>query len=273
MIKNCLEAMQEDLDCQIELANELESKLKKLDKHSNQYLVRTYTKGHSQFHLCTKEGGKEVRKYLGKQDCRIVLNFQEYKFIEEALRRCRINIAVLSKAVKNYACLYPADIVDKLPSAYKNIEIANKHILGIGGASEWLSEMQAIKDSSPIYYPEALVHRASNGIMMRSKSECIISDILYGIGIPYIYELPLHLGEELFIPDFTCLNPKNGQTIIIEFFGMMDNQSYRSSAYEKIDRYMQGGYIINKNFIPIFDDLNGNIDVQLIRKILLAAFE
>lgn len=56
-------------------------------------------------------------------------------------------------------------------------------------------------------YPKQFIHRNNSGIMMRSKSEVLISNYLLSYHIPFRYECELVLGDSVYYPDFTLLHP------------------------------------------------------------------
>lgn len=56
---------------------------------------------------------------------------------------------------------------------------------------------------------------------MRSKSEKIIADKLYSMGIPYRYEYPLVLERDIVVyPDFTILKIGEQKTLYLEHLGI-----------------------------------------------------
>lgn len=72
---------------------------------------------------------------------------------------------------------------------------------------------------------------------MRSKSEVIISNLLYAAGIKYRYEEKLLYSENKWIePDFTIYLP-NKEKIYWEHVGMLGREEYDLSWSEKIDIY------------------------------------
>ena len=76
------------------------------------------------------------------------------------------------------------------------------------------------------------------GERVRSKSEKIIADKLYMMGIPYVYECPIYLKEYGFVyPDFCVLNKRTRKDFFYEHLGMMDNKEYCEKAIKKIECY------------------------------------
>jgi ATP-dependent exoDNAse (exonuclease V) alpha subunit len=88
-------------------------------------------------------------------------------------------------------------------------------------------------------YPEALIHRTRSGVLVRSKSEVIVADVLDSLHISWKYE------EPLFPPD----NPRNyrlpdfsigfeGDLYYWEHLGMLSIPSYRE-GWEKKRRWYE----------------------------------
>ena len=58
----------------------------------------------------------------------------------------------------------------------------------------------------PNPYPKTEELVTNNGEIVRSKSEKIIADLLFMLGIPYVYECPLDTPGGTIYPDFTILD-------------------------------------------------------------------
>lgn len=87
--------------------------------------------------------------------------------------------------------------------------------------------------------PEILTER---GERVRSKSEKIIADKLYALGIPYRYEYPLILdGNVKLYPDFTILKMPEREEVYLEHLGMMDDGDYVNGMLFKLKTYEKNG--------------------------------
>ena len=93
-------------------------------------------------------------------------------------------------------------------------------------AQKWRAESYETNPS----HPENLIHTTLAGHKVRSKSEVIISNLLYTNQIPYRYEAALPLKEFTAYPDFTILHPVTNKIFYWEHFGMMDNAPYCDTA-------------------------------------------
>ncbi len=97
-------------------------------------------------------------------------------------------------------------------------------------AQKWCAESYETNPS----HPENLIHTTLAGHKVRSKSEVIISNLLYTNQIPYRYEAALPLKEFTAYPDFTILHPVTNKIFYWEHFGMMDNAPYCDTACNKL---------------------------------------
>jgi len=115
-------------------------------------------------------------------------------------------------------------------------------------------------------YADKLIHRAEKGHMVRSKSELVISNILYTMGIEYYYERPFEgeITSGRKRPDFSFIDPA-GNLILWEHLGMLDLRSYRRGWEAKRAWYEQNGYQLGVNLFTSEEDQRGALDSQQIK--------
>lgn len=130
---------------------------------------------------------------------------------------------------------------------------------------EWINmpyKGKQIDDSAPELF-------SNKGEQVRSKSEKIIADKLFELGIPYRYEAPLLLGSMgIIYPDFTMLKVCTREDIYWEHLGMMDDALYCHKALNKVNQYIRNGYIPGKNLLLTFESKSipinmRNVEIQL----------
>lgn len=110
------------------------------------------------------------------------------------------------------------------------------------------------------------------GDYVRSKSEALIANTLYRLGIPYRYEYPIHLKNGITIfADFTILDVKNRRELIFEHFGMMDMLEYVEEFVRKIKAYGEDGIFIGDRLIVSFENATQRVDIKLIEQQLRLA--
>jgi hypothetical protein len=126
--------------------------------------------------------------------------------------------------------------------------------------------IREIAESVP--YAEHLIHRAEKGHMVRSKSELVIVNKLYQMGMTYEYERPLR-GETVsgvMHPDFTFFDPA-GDVILWEHLGMLGREDYRRGWQWKKDWYEQNGFVLDNNLFITQEDERGGLDSTMVRKV------
>ena len=81
----------------------------------------------------------------------------------------------------------------------------------------------------------------SDAIMVRSKQERFVANLLTSEGVSFEYERKLSSWDGSFrYPDFTLLI--NGEQYYWEHWGMVDDYSYRQYIAKKIRWYRKHGY-------------------------------
>ena len=127
-------------------------------------------------------------------------------------------------------------------------------------------------DEAP--YAEHLVHRTRRGEMVRSKSEWVIANHLYGMSLKYEYERPLEgtASAGRLRPDFSFITDA-GEVIIWEHLGMMHRDDYRKGWEWKKAWYAQNGFDEGKNLFTTRDeagdDGRGTLDSRPIEETAL----
>jgi ATP-dependent exoDNAse (exonuclease V) alpha subunit len=119
-----------------------------------------------------------------------------------------------------------------------------------------------------IPYADHLIHRTEKGHLVRSKSELVVSNMLFHLGVQYEYEQALELkeGAPSIHPDFSFTDP-SGDRIVWEHLGMMSREDYRSSWERRKKDYEQAGFVVGKNLFTSEDDDRGGLDSKRIKKI------
>jgi AAA domain/UvrD-like helicase C-terminal domain len=123
-------------------------------------------------------------------------------------------------------------------------------------------------DQAP--YAEHLIHRLSDGRMVRSKSELAIAIELQRLGMwdRCYYERPLDgtNAPGRLRPDFTFIDAA-GDPIIWEHLGMLDKESYRRSWEWKLEWYTQNGFTLGENLFTTEDDATGGLDQRELTRV------
>lgn len=121
-------------------------------------------------------------------------------------------------------------------------------------------------------HPESLQIKQGEGNAVRSKSEALIAMTLDKYGISFRYESPLDTQKGRFFPDFTIRHPKNHKTYIWEHFGFMDDQEYAAQVSEKLQIYMDCGYVPGENFLMTFESGGHPLTPHTIEEVIARNF-
>lgn len=107
------------------------------------------------------------------------------------------------------------------------------------------------------------------GEMVRSKSEKILADKLYMMGIPYVYEMPLYIAGVGYIhPDFTLLNKRTRKVYYWEHLGMMDVEEYCDKAIKKIELYEKNGVFQGRSLIVTYETKNHAPNTKALERLI-----
>ena len=202
--------------------------------------------------------------YLPKEKISLARKLAQKDYDEKVLQAVKKELLAMEK----YFHYYPAINMEQI---YENLHKGRQSlIIPIQPSDEefvrrWEDityEGKGFDENMPEYY-------SMKGERVRSKSEVIIANMLYQIGIPYRYEYPLHLhGVGEIYPDFTVLNVRERKEIYWEHFGMMDDVEYSERAVKKISSYMQNGYYDGDRTMYTYETRKNPLNQKMIKALI-----
>ena len=165
----------------------------------------------------------------------------------------------LTRQTERVVVLHQGPLADLLSfSSVEHSETARRY-------TNLLRDPQPQDVGGGLFLEANLIHRTSNGTLVRSKSEVIIADALTAAGIEFAYEKEFrgHDGS-LRLPDFTIEDAATGETYIWEHSGMLSNPQYaraweRKKAWYAASGVEEGGGEA-ATLIVTTDDERGGID-------------
>ncbi|MBK6813868.1 MAG: AAA family ATPase [Saprospiraceae bacterium] len=134
------------------------------------------------------------------------------------------------------------------------------------------------------YLEKNLIHQASDGKMLRSKSELLIYQRLIDNNLNPLYEKKLTIKEVEKLPDFTIENEESGEVYYWEHCGMLFDDEYKQRWEEKYQWYKEndilesgganGTLIVTEDKAFEMEDgsVRGAISVKEIDEIIKAKF-
>lgn len=119
------------------------------------------------------------------------------------------------------------------------------------------------------YYPEQRVYPTKKDELVRSKSEVMLADMYYEMGIPYRYEAELVLkdGKKKY-PDFTLLKKSTREIIYHEHLGLLDDEEYREANFAKLEEYRKNGIYPGKNLILTYEAEGCYLNIKDVKKMV-----
>ncbi|MCR4841552.1 MAG: hypothetical protein K5848_08455 [Lachnospiraceae bacterium] len=221
-------------------------------KHRNtfQYFMRT-------------SGYEKTGTYIKKDNMEMAAKLAQIEFyekLEPVLKKSVFNIDYITVSKLEELC---ESVMEKIHPAKRSF-IKMPYISDSEYLRQWVNQdyvrMSFREGTAELY--------TKNGLRVRSKSEVIISEILDDFGIPFLYEKPLQLGDEVVHPDFTLLDMTNRKEVYWEHFGMMDDIEYRNKALKKMGRYEENGYYQHCSTIWTFETQNNPINIMSLRNMV-----
>ncbi len=245
------------------------------------------------YHQYTDTNTKEVNKvFINKSNIALIRTLAQKQYYSAMKSLIDKELKVLKHLVKNY---HP----QKREAVYESLSAERRgFITTIPGSKEdrirkWNElhgrmrkdeekDVQSGNINSDIlqepskydFYPEGKKYTTEQGELVRSKSEVIIANILYGYkdDLVYVYECPLNLrasGKIITIhPDFKIMNVHTGKITYWEHAGMLDDASYANDFVKKINTYASNNLLIGRDVIFTCETLEIPLDTNVIKKIV-----
>jgi len=249
--------VREDLELQKQLRRKYMAVMRKLPEGK---LTVSVVKGGLYYYSGT---GKN-RVYVGTGDRKQIKDIQKRRLLEETIKRIDQNMLLMEAFLEKYQSTELETVVKDLPKAYRMASAVQVHSEVFINAKKW--EAKTYQKSTR---NEAdLRHKTQKGDLVRSKSEVIIANILYGRNIPYHYEEIVSINGVTMAPDFKIAVVSENRFKFLEHCGMISDAEYRESFLWKLRNYIEDGYVPWRDVFFTFDDLEGSIDTLTIYKII-----
>ena len=166
------------------------------------------------------------------------------------------NISTITQFINSIDKSTPKELIRNLPNAYQDLPISYFFHPSV---ADWIDAPYE-KNPHPLQEPG---FESKNGIIFRSKSEYSIGNQLDGYDIPYRYDAEITLGKQKIYANFLIKNPFNGELYIWEHLGTLNHLGDIEEMNEKINLYMEHGYIPFDTLIYTFEvDVNDDSRLQ-----------
>ncbi len=228
--------------------------------------ITSTRKSQIQYMHCTEHDKKG--QFIKKENHELAIKLAQKSYDQKVQKLVDRRLKQISKLSKEYND-------NEIEEIYNKLNPVRKTLLQPVEApwEQRLKEWKSIPYTGKEFSENIPVILTKKGERVRSKSEKIIADIFYDLGIEYKYECPLMLkGYGVVYPDFTILRKRDGKEIYWEHDGRMDDPKYAEKAIRKINSYISNRIFPGDNLIVSFESsavvINDRIIKELIKEYL-----
>lgn len=136
----------------------------------------------------------------------------------------------------------------------------------VGGRLTNLFGPSEVDSANESWFDANKIHRSTEGLWVRSKSELVIANLLHEQGIDFEYEEVLERGGDVKRPDFTIRT--SDRTYYWEHLGMLTHPEYADDWEAKKKWYAEHGITEDseeERLLVTRDDQDGSLDAQEIK--------
>lgn len=266
-----------------DLIEETSQRLKQFDILPKRTLVsRTRKSGDSDYYEQYYSNRKKIIHPLGKADAEKVIAYKQQRYLREKLKILENNYNAIGQLLSTYKDYSTEAIQEMLPRAYKDITVSNYspisnyenmpfQTLPLMNAHlpHWVTNderFQKLVEWASEDYPRNPYplpddpNIARDGTPMRSKGECMWYDNILFEGIPVRVDPEIQaMGKSgqwhKLYPDFVfkCFDESE---LYVEHFGEWDDEKYAERNKQKIQKYLDCGFVLGDNLIGTSDNVN-----------------
>ena len=217
-------------------------------------------KGYSFYHV-TESNGRRRRKTIAGDE-RLQDGLLLRSMLEDELKKLECCRDIMSNTVARISGIEKDLRQDFLMKRFPWMDMARiQRLCASDSAGDaWMS--QPYERSN--YRAEDLTQMTSFGLLVRSKSELLIAEMLHRYGIAFRYEQVLHLPDgQIIVPDFT-IRRADGKIFIWEHEGYVSSEKYIRRQRWKAEQFAQEGFLPWDNLVITYDTDGGNIDLRIV---------
>ena len=207
-------------------------------------------------------------RYLKKREECLVKELIQRDYDVLVVKQAKLRIKAIEKFLEAYG-------KTSLQQLYRNITPGRKQILqeAILSDEEYARRWQEAEYEGKKFVDDEVEIITERGERVRSKSEKIIADKLYALGIPYRYEYPLVLSGNIRVyPDFTILKLPEREEVYLEHFGRMDDEEYVESVMYKLSTYEKNRIYLGVNLFVTHETSKNPLNTRALDGMLKSLF-
>lgn len=210
------------------------------------------------------EGERGNGRYISKKNINIIKKLAQKDYDLRLLKIAEERLCVIRDFLKKYE-------ETNLQKIYVHMNVRRRELLAdaVLSEAEYAHRWEAVKYEGKKFAENAPEIVTEKGELVRSKSEKIIADKLYSLGIPYRYEYPLVLERDIVVyPDFTILKVAEQKEIYLEHFGRMDDVDYINTVLYKLHTYERNGIYLGINLFFTYETSTKPLNTRILSEFL-----
>ena len=239
------------------LLNEIENRMENLPQGT---LRVSKMNGIPRYYHMTSTGDTKG-KYILKKNKKLAEQLAQKDYMQRVYQCAKTELEDIKKFLSKHK-------TEELEDVYAGLNQYRKELVTpiIISDEEYATQWEQETFVSNPYHPEEKVYPTKKEEMVRSKSEVMIADMYYELGIPYRYEAEVQLSNgKIKYPDFTLLNIRTREVIYHEHLGLLDDENYRKANLIKLDEYRKNGIYLGKNLIITYEAEGCYLNIREIR--------
>lgn len=207
-------------------------------------------------------------RYMPKKEIDLARKLVQRDYDERLINVAESRIKVINDFLSRYEETSLTEVYHKTNAYRKELLIMHEV-----SDEEYIKEWQSVEYEGKPFVVDSQEIITERGEQVRSKSEKIIADKLYSLGIPYRYEYPLLLdGNSKVYPDFTILKMPEKEEVYLEHFGMMDDAEYVEKALFKLSTYERNEIFLGVNLFITCETGKRSLNMRALDKMLRKIF-
>ena len=200
--------------------------------------------------------------YVRKSDLAPIKKLVQKQYEEKLNKALLANRTRLAKFIKNY----DYDFVDQI---YQKSAFARKQYISpiIEPKDDFIKDWLESHPGGQNPYDDPPELETQRGEFVRTKSEKILADTFYNLGIPYQYEPAFVLSNGYCkYPDFILLNVIHRKTYYWEHMGLTDEHGYATKNFRKLVIYERNGLVLGDNLILSLETEDMPLDMKMVQR-------
>lgn len=261
------------------MESKLREEVKQLEKIVAEALGRLEKTPEGQLRIATKTKGVEYYykgvdvnnrngRYLKKNEQNLAKSIAQRDFDLQVVKNAKARIRAINRFLSQYEQTSLKEL-HKKQNKHRKVLIEAP----ILSDEDFIAQWEMVEYEGKKFLDDEQEIITERGERVRLKSEKIIADKLYTLGIPYRYEYPLVLDGNIKIyPDFTILLMSTRKEVYLEHFGRMDDSNYVDSVMYKLGTYEKNGIYLGVNLFVTHETGKNPLNTRALDKMLRTLF-